>query len=79
MDIKYPLYTYQWYDHFSSSSWKTLGDVRSPAYLVHGVGYLIDEDKDYLYFSDGLVLSTGQTKGSMAVLKSALKSKKKIK
>ena len=73
----FKLYEYIWYDHFSESGWKSDGAVKvARPYLVYSVGYLVDEDDHYLYFSDGLVPSTGQFRGTMAVLKQALKSKK---
>lgn len=74
----FKLYEYIWYDHFSESGWKQDGDIKTRPYLVYGVGYLVDEDDNYLYFTDGLVPSTGQFRGTMAVLKAALKTKKII-
>lgn len=75
---KYPLYKYQWYDHFSNSSWVTKDKVKSEAYLVESVGFLVDEDDTYYYFTDGVVTSTEQFRGTMAILKKALKGKTKL-
>lgn len=73
----YPLYKYEWYDHYSRDGWCDPETVSQP-YLVKGVGYLFKEDKHYLYFTDNVVESTGQLKGIMAILKSALKKKTRI-
>jgi len=76
--MKYKLYEYSWYDHYSSSGWKTTVPVNE-TYLVHSVGYLIGEDPKQLHFTHGIVPKEGQFNGVMTVLKSALKSKKLLK
>jgi hypothetical protein len=72
--MKYKAYHYEWYDHFTESGWKNSVPVDEP-YLVHGIGWLIGEDNLYLHFTEGVVGISKQYKGTMSVLKSALKKK----
>lgn len=77
MAVKFKLYEYVWHDHAFSSGWRT--SVDKDKYLVLGVGYLVDEDKDHYYFTSGLVPTSGQYHGVMTIVKSALVKKKLLK
>lgn len=73
----FDLYEYVWHDHSYQSGWQY--DLSRDKYLVHSVGYLMSEDKDHYYFTNGLVPLSGAMHGLMSVVKSALVTKSKIK
>lgn len=67
--MKWKVYEYHWMDHYYDNSWGLLDPNRMKPQVITGVGVKVGEDKEYVYFTQGIQADGVNYNGAMAVMK----------
>lgn len=77
--MKWKIYEYHWMDHYRDKSWGLLDkhDMPKPV-IITSVGIKVGEDKDYIYFTEGIQSDGDNFNGVMSVMRKNIVYKKHI-
>lgn len=68
--MKWKVYEYHWMDHYHDNTWGKIDPANPPkAQVITGVGVKVGQDKDYIYFTEGIQADGLNYNGVMAVMR----------